>query len=198
MKISTMLVASALALAVAAPAATVPAPASIPSDPAPKGFKVLSGTLNAVVDGKTVTYKAGDAVPQQAVVTADSDAKLDGGNGTTIALSKGTSFEAALTSNGLLDIKSAGGGPVTVTGGGKTAVIPVGGEVDLSPTTIQVVKGEIQYTYADGKTYTYKEGQGGYTGPGGNWGLAGATTILTPPASPSQEKVVVPVSPSAP
>lgn len=198
MKIHHVLLAAAFA---GLNAAAFAAPAAIPSVPAQKGFKVLSGSLQAVVGGKTVSYKEGDEVPQQAVVTANSDATLDGGNGTTVSLSKGTSFQAALSSDNKLDIKSAGGGSVTVKGGGHTTDIPVGSEADVTPTTMNVVKGTVLYTGRNGYAVAVHEGQG-YVESGVNRDrtLGVTTTILTaaPAPSPTQEKTVAPVSPSAP
>lgn len=180
----------AVAFAGLSAAAFAAAPATIPSVPAQKGFKVLSGSLQAVVGGRTLTYKEGDEVPQDAVVTANSDAKLDAGNGTTISLSKGVSFQAALTSDNKLDIMSAGGGSVTVTGGGNTVVIPVGSEANVTPTTMQVVKGSVQWSD--------RYGDGGYANAKHD-DISGEKTILTaaPTAPPTQEKAVT-VSPSSP
>ncbi len=172
--------------------------ASVPSQ---KGFKVLSGTVKAVIDGKTVTYRAGDVVPQQAVVTADSDAKLDGGNGMTISVPAGAGFQAATTADGQVDVRSTAG-TVSVSGFGHTVTLPSGSEVNTGGGTIQVIAGTVSYTNLAGGSGTLTAGQqttvaaysgGAYTSLSGV-GTTNATTILTSPV----QNVKTTLSPSTP
>jgi hypothetical protein len=166
------------------------------------GLRVVSGTVKAKVleNGKVVekTFTAGQTVPAQAVVTADSDAQLDAGGGMVVSVTKGSSFQAAHTDTGLLDIKS-NGGSVKVAGFGHTVNLTPGSEVNTGGGSIQVLSGTgVTFTNAGGETQNLVAGQavtktgtnGDYTNLGNSTYLNITNTILsntTPTSSPLQE-----------
>lgn len=171
-----------------------------------EGFKVASGSLQATVGGETKTYKKGDVIPAQAVVTATSDASVTASNGMKISVKSGTTYQAAYTSGGLVDVKAVSGAPVTVAGYGNTYVLPSGSEADVSGGTVEVVAGNVSYTDPDGNSSTLAAGshltqsgvEGSYTyldrAANGSF-----SSILVSQTTPSQQVAIVnPVSPSAP
>lgn len=164
------------------------------------GFKVVSGAVQATVNGVTKTYGKGDTIPDQAVVTATSDAQLSESGGMTIRVKAGSSYQAAHTADGSVDVKATGGS-VSVSGGGQTYSLPVGGEISASPDAVQVISGTIVYKGTHG-SFGMSPGdslsnlQGTAIG-----GTSNTATILVPPAPPAQQQTVVnanPVTPSAP
>lgn len=120
-------------------------------------MKVVSGSVQATVNGVTKTYGPNEEIPEGAVLTVTSDVKIVSG-GMSVEAKAGATLQAARTDDGKIDVRSNGGGALTVKGFGNTTIIPEGGEANVSPSVIQSIKGTVTVTNQRG-TITLAAGQ---------------------------------------